>query len=91
MQNMHNPVIEGSYKATGDTRVIPIVDNEDDEIQWVCSTSIYTESVEPETLKEAMTRTNRHLWKMSTISEVNNFLSRKAWITTKRSVHKNQR
>ena len=50
--------------------------------------SISTDSGEPDTLKEAMTRPNRHLWKMSAISEVNNFLSRKAWIPTKRSVIK---
>ena len=50
--------------------------------------SISTDSGEPDTLKEAMTRPNGHLWKMSSISEVNNFLSRKAWIPTKRSVIK---
>ena len=37
-------------------------------------------SVEPETLEEEMTRPNGYLWKMSEISEVNNFLSKKAWI-----------
>ena len=30
MQKMHDPVIEGNYKVTGDARVIPIVDHEDD-------------------------------------------------------------
>ena len=37
-----------------------------------------------------MTRSNGHLWKMSAISEVNNFLSKKAWIPTKRSVVKSK-
>ena len=32
-----------------------------------------------------MTRPNGHLWKLSAISEVNNFISRKLWIPTKRS------
>ena len=27
MQNMYNQVVEGNYKVTGDTRVIPIVDH----------------------------------------------------------------
>ena len=35
-----------------------------------------------------MTRPNEHLWKMSVISEVKYFLSRKAWIPTKRSIVK---
>ena len=72
----------------GDTRVIPIVENEDDEIQWACSTSIYTDAGEPETLKEAMTRPNGNLWKISAVSEGNGFLSRKVWIPTNRSVVK---
>ena len=50
--------------------------------------SIYTDDVEPETLKEAMTRTNGHLWKMSETYEMNNFLSINEWILTKRSVVK---
>ena len=37
-----------------------------------------------------MTRPNGNLWKMSAISEVNNFLSRKAWIPTKRIVVKSK-
>ena len=40
----------------------------------------------PEALKEAMKIPNVNLWKMSDISEVSNFLSRKAWIRTKRIV-----
>ena len=73
MQNMHTPVIEVNYKATGDTRFIPIVEHEDEKIQGVCSTSIYMDSGEPETLKKVMKRPNGHLWKISVISEVNNF------------------
>ena len=88
MQKMHNPVIEVNYKVTGYTRVITIVEQKYDGIQWTCSTSISVEAGEPETLKEAMTRPNGHLWKISAISEVNNFLSIKAWIPTKRSVVK---
>ena len=61
MQKMQNPVIKGNYKVTGDTRVIPIMDHEDDEIQWACSTSISTGAGELETLKEAMTRPNGNL------------------------------
>ena len=38
---------------------------------------------EPDNLKEAMKRPNIHLWKMSDISEVQNFLSRKTGITIK--------
>ena len=60
---MYEPVIEGNYIVTGDTRVIPIMEHKDDEIQWACSTSIHTDAGEPETLKEAMTRPNGHLWK----------------------------
>ena len=36
---------------------------------------------EPKTLKEAVTRSNLHQWKMSAISEVKHFLSIKAQIT----------
>ena len=60
MQNIHESVVEGNYKVTGDTRVIPIVEHEDDEIQWAFSTSISTDSGEPETLKESITRPNGH-------------------------------
>ena len=35
-----------------------------------------------------MTRDNGHFWKLSAISEVNNFISRKALIPTKGSVIK---
>ena len=72
----------------GDNRVISIVEHEDEEIQWACTMSLYTDAGEPETLTEAMTRPNGHLWKMSAISEVRNFLSRKACILTKRSAVK---
>ena len=37
-----------------------------------------------------MARPNRHLWKISAISEVNNFLSRKEYILRKRSVVKDK-
>ena len=42
-----------------------------------------TDAGEPEDLKEAMTTPNRHLCEMSAIPEINNFLSRKEWITIK--------
>ena len=61
MQNIHDPAIEGNYKVTRDTSVTTIIDHEDEKIQWACSTSIYTDDGEPETLKEAMTRPNGHL------------------------------
>ena len=80
---MHNPVIEVNLNITGDTRVIPIVEHEDDEIQWICSTPISTDAGEPDNLKEAMTRPNEHLRKTSSVSEVKYFLSRKAWIPKK--------
>ena len=85
---MHEPVIEENYKVTGDTRVIPIVKHENDEIQWACSTSISTNAGESETLKEAMTRPNVHLCKMSSISEENIFISISSWIPTRRSIVK---
>ena len=87
---MHKPVIEENDKVIGDTRVIPIVEHEYDKIQWSCITSIYTDAGEPETLKEAMTSPNGNLWEMYAISEVNNFLSRKAWILTKIGVVKDK-
>ena len=61
IQKIHDPVIEGNYRVTGDTGVIPIVEHEDEKIQWACSTSIYTDAGETETLKEAMMRPNGHL------------------------------
>ena len=64
------------------------MEHKDHEIQWECSTSIFTEYGETETLKEAMKRPKGHLWKMCAISEVYNFLSRKAWIMTKISIVK---
>ena len=90
MKKMHDLVIEGNDKVTGDTRVIPTVEHEDDEIQWACSMSISTDSGDPETLKEALTKPNGHFWKMSAISEVSNFLSRKAWIPKKISAVKSK-
>ena len=74
MPKMTEPIIEGRYKVTRGTRVIPIVvEHEEDEIQWVCNTSISNYSGEPDTLKESMTRPNGYLWKISAISEVNFF------------------
>ena len=64
------------------------MDNKDDDIQWVCNTSISAYTGEPETLKEAMPRPNGYLRNISAISEVKTFLSRKAWILRKRSVLK---
>ena len=61
MQKMHITVTEGNYKVTGDMSVIPIVEHKDEEIQWSCSMSIYTDTGEPDTFKEATTRPNRHL------------------------------
>ena len=58
MQKMHDSFIEGNYKVTGDKIVIPILEHKYDEIQWAYSTSIYTDTGEPDTLKEAMTRKN---------------------------------
>ena len=46
--------------------------------------SISTDVGKPDTLKEEKSIPNGHLWKISTISELKNFLSRKAWITTNR-------
>ena len=77
VKKIHYSVIEVNYKITEDTRVIPIVEHKDEEMQWVCSTSIYLDFGEPETLKEAIRRPNGHVRKISAISEVNNFLSRK--------------
>ena len=45
---------------------------------------------EPETLKESTTIPNGHLWKISSIYEVNVFFSRKAWIPIKRSTVKSK-
>ena len=44
MHKILNPVIEGSYKVTGDTRFIPIVKHKDDEIQLAYSMSIYMDA-----------------------------------------------
>ena len=67
MQKIHKSFIEGNYKVTRDTRVIPVVEHGYDEIQWVCSMYISTDSGEPENLNETMTRPNEHLWKISAI------------------------
>ena len=75
MPIMHEPLIKGKYEVTGETRVILIVmEHEEDEIKWACNTSISTDAGEPETPKEAMTRPNGNLWRMSAIYEVNIFL-----------------
>ena len=60
IQIMHDPVIEGHYKVTGDTIVIPIMEHKYDEIHWACSTSISIDAEETETLKEVMTSPNGH-------------------------------
>ena len=63
MPKMHEPIIKGKYKVNGKTSGIPIsMEHEEDEIQGVYNASISTDSGEPETLKEAMTRPNGHLW-----------------------------
>ena len=81
---MHEPIIECKYKVIGDTRVIPIVvEHEEDKIKLSCNTSISMNEGEPETLKEAMSIPNQYLLKISDIYEVNNFLSRKACIPIK--------
>ena len=57
---MHKTVIKGNYKMKEDTIIIPIVEHEDDDIQWACGTSISTDAGELATLKEEMTRPNGH-------------------------------
>ena len=77
MPKLHNPVIKGEYKVTRYTRVVLIVvEHEEDEIQWVCNMSISTDVGEPETLKEAITRPNGYLWKMSVIYEVKKYVKK---------------
>ena len=88
MPGINESVIKGKYKATEYTIFITIVEHKEDEIQWTCSMPNSTDSREPETLKEAMTRPNGYLWKMSSISEVHIFLLRKACIPKKRIVLK---
>ena len=44
LQKMHEPVVGDNYKVTVDTRVILIVEHEDDKIHWACITSISTDS-----------------------------------------------
>ena len=61
MQKMHETVLLGNYKVTGDTRVIPIVKHKDDEIHWEFSTYISMDTGEPEILKEEMKIPNGHL------------------------------
>ena len=63
---------------TGDIRVIPIVEHDEYNIQWMYDESISTDSGVSNTLKEEKSRPIRHLWKMSAISEINNFMSKKA-------------
>ena len=86
LKKMHKPVIEENHKVMGDTKVILIVEHKDGKLQWSWSTSNYADAGEPETLNEAMTSQNVHIWKMSAISKVKLFLSRKAWIPTKKAV-----
>ena len=38
MSRMHEPVIEGNYKVTGDTRVIPIVESEEEKVSLFLQT-----------------------------------------------------
>ena len=88
MPRIYEPVIEGSYKVTVDTRFVPIVKQEDDKIHRACSTSTSMGAGEPETLKEVMTMPNGHLWGVSAIYEVGSVLSRKSWIPKNISVVK---
>ena len=61
LKKMNDPFIKRNYKVIGDTRFISIMKHKDGEIQWACSTSIYTDAREPETIKEAMMRPNGNL------------------------------
>ena len=90
MPRMNNPVIKGKYKVNEDTRFILIVEHKEDEIYWAYSPSIYKDTGEPNSLNEAMTIPNGNLLKMSAISEVNNFLEKKACIPMNRSVIKSK-
>ena len=59
MPRTHTPVIKGKYKVNGETRVILIVvEHEEDEIWWACSTFISKLAGEPKTLKEVMKNSN---------------------------------
>ena len=60
MPKAHGPIIEGKYKLNEDTRVIPIVEQKEDNIQWECIVSIYMDTGEPETIKEEMSRPIGH-------------------------------
>ena len=44
MMKAHEPIIEGEYKVTGDTRVIPItVEHKENYINWECNMPISTD------------------------------------------------
>ena len=57
-------------------------------IHFCFATAIHSDPGEPKTFKEAMNSKERELWKHAVISEINNFLSRKAWKFVKRSLVK---
>ena len=58
---MHKPVTNVKYKVSGKTRVVLIVmEHEEYEMQWACNMSIHTDAGEPDTPKEAITRSNEH-------------------------------
>ena len=44
MQKIHEPVIKEHYRVMEDTRVIPVAEHKYYEIQWSCSTSIFTDA-----------------------------------------------
>ena len=90
MMKAYKPIIEGKYKVNRDTRSIIIIEHKEDSIQRVCNTSISTEAVELDTLNEEVIRPIRNLCIMSSVSEINNFLSRMSWIPIKRSMVKDK-
>ena len=86
-------ITDGINKVTGDTSVRPIIldegvalienknkgDATGENVYFIFNTSINSDPGEPTSVHEALAGKESKWWTSSSISEVNNFLSRNAW------------
>ena len=93
-------ITDGENKVTGDTTVVPIIldegvaimekKNEGDDhttnVHFIFNTTLNSDPGEPTTETEAFDGPESKWWTLSSIAEVNNFLSRNAWKFVLKSV-----
>ena len=74
-----NPHYIFELKEDTINRLYKHIQTDEDEIQHIFTIETLADEFTPTTIKQALSCTDKELWKKSAIAEVNNFLKRKSW------------